>query len=211
MQAAFPLGYTHPMKLDRLMAFVEMQQTFQKVDRIIRVPGMPDRWENDVEHSYNLAMLGWYIVTSEKLDLNADLVIKYGMIHDLVEVYAGDTYIYEKDASHLASKHEREAAAAVQLAETFPEFPDLHELIETYEKREDAESRFVYALDKLQPILHIYMDDGATWKEMGITLAMAIENKTPKIAVSPEVQVYYDELMLILHERQEELFGSVTV
>ncbi|MDB5237439.1 MAG: metal dependent phosphohydrolase, putative hydrolase of superfamily, partial [Parcubacteria group bacterium] len=125
------------------------------------------------------------------------------------EVYAGDTYIYG-NAEELASKHEREAAAAQRLAEEFPDFPDLHELIETYEKREDAESRFIYALDKLQPVLHIYLDDGATWKETGVTLAMAIENKTPKIAVSPEIAAYFDELLVLLRERQEELFGSVT-
>ncbi len=199
------------MKLDKILKFVEMQQAFQQVDRVVRVPGIPDRWENDVEHSYNLAMLGWYIVSSKKLNLDADLVIKYGMIHDLVEVYAGDTYIYSKDEAHVASKHEREAAAAQQLAETFPDFPDLHQLIETYEKREDAESKFIYALDKLQPIIHIYLAGGDLWKEMGVTLAMAIENKSSKIAVSPDVVPYYEELLELLRERQEELFGSVTV
>lgn len=199
------------MKLEKLLAFVEMQQAFQKVERVVRVPGMPDRWENDVEHSYNLAMLGWYIATSEKLDLNIDLVIKYGMIHDLVEVYAGDTYIYSKDEAHLAGKHEREAKAAKQLSETFPDFPDLHELIETYEKHEDAESIFIYTLDKLQPVLHIYLDDGASWKETGVTLAMAIENKTPKVAGHPVIAGYFEELLVLLRERQEELFGSMTV
>ncbi|MDB5237510.1 MAG: metal dependent phosphohydrolase, putative hydrolase of superfamily, partial [Parcubacteria group bacterium] len=71
------VGYTSGMKLERILAFTRMQMEFQKVERVLRVPGMPDRWENDVEHSYNLAMLGWYIVTSEKLALDTDLVIKY--------------------------------------------------------------------------------------------------------------------------------------
>jgi 5'-deoxynucleotidase YfbR-like HD superfamily hydrolase len=97
------------------------------------------------------------------------------------------------------------------LKKTFPEFEDLHTLIETYEKREDEESKFIYALDKLQPIIHIFMGGGKTWKEQGVTLDMAIQNKTPKIAVSAEVTECYEELMAILHERQEELFGSVTV
>lgn len=199
------------MKLERVLAFTEMLQAFQKVDRVPHVPGLGDRRENDVEHSYTLAMLAWYLVSSEKLDLDADLVLKYGMIHDLVEVYAGDTYIYSKDEAHLASKHEREEAAMQQLKETFPEFDDLHTLIETYEKREDAESKFIYALDKLQPIIHIYMGGGKTWKDMDVTLAMAIENKTPKIAVSPEVSECYEELLVLLREQQEELFGSITV
>ena len=198
------------MNLDRVLSFTKMLQEFQQVNRVIRVPGTPDRWENDVEHSYTLAMLGWYLVTSEKLNLDASLVLKYGMIHDLVEVYAGDTYIYSTNPDDHATKHEREARAAEKLKDLFPEFGDLHEAIETYEKREDAESRFVYALDKLQPVLHIYLDNGGTWKEMGITLAMAIENKTAKVAVSPEVEACFNDLLVLLRERQEELFGSVT-
>jgi putative hydrolase of HD superfamily len=197
------------MKIDRVIAITEMLQTFQKVDRVVRVPGMPDRWENDIEHSYNLAMLAWYLVTSENLPLDSNLVLKYALIHDLVEVYAGDTYIYA-DAAHLAGKHEREAVAAKQLQERFPEFTDLNELIETYEQREDEESRFIYALDKLQPVIHIYLDGGATWREMNVTLAMAIENKVPKMAGSPEVAECFSELLALLRDREEELFGSIT-
>jgi 5'-deoxynucleotidase YfbR-like HD superfamily hydrolase len=59
------------MKLARVMAFTELLQDFQKVDRVAHVPGLGDRWENDVEHSYTLAMLAWYLVVSEKLPLNA--------------------------------------------------------------------------------------------------------------------------------------------
>lgn len=195
------------MKFPRILAFSEMLQTFQKVDRVVRVPGLPDRWENDTEHSYNLAMLAWYIVETDKLPLDANLVLKYAMIHDLVEVYAGDTYIYSTDAAHLASKHEREADAARQLTENFPEFQSMHGLIETYEKREDAESKFVYALDKLQPVIHIYLGEGVTWKEMGITLAMALENKIPKMKISPEVAECFDEFVVLLRAREQELFA----
>ncbi|KND49511.1 MAG: Hydrolase (HAD superfamily) [Parcubacteria bacterium C7867-008] len=197
------------MKLDRVLLFTELLQDFQKVDRVIHVPGLGERWENDVEHSYSLAMLAWYLVSSEKLPLDADMVLKYGMIHDLVEVYAGDTYIYGTE-EHLASKHEREQLAAEKLKQVFPEFDDLHSLIEQYEKREDAESKFIYALDKLQPIIHIYLGGGKTWKDMNVTLAMAIENKTPKIAIDPHVTECYEELLVLLRERQEELFGSIT-
>ena len=59
----------------------------------------------------------------------------------------------------------------------FKEFDDLHILIEQYEKKQDAESRFVYALDKIQPVLNIYTDNGRTWREKNITLQMIIDNK----------------------------------
>jgi putative hydrolase of HD superfamily len=205
-----PARYTLSMNLSRVLAFTEMLQAFQKVDRAITVPGIHGRQENDVEHSYTLGMLGWYIASTEDLGLNPDLVLKYGLIHDLVEVYAGDTYIYSTDAAHVASKQEREDAAAKQLQEEFPDFTDLHQLIETYEKREDEESRFIYALDKLQPMLHGLMDEGHRWREMGVTLAMAIENKQPKVAAHPHVAAWYEELVVILRERQEELFGNIT-
>lgn len=134
--------------LDKLLQFTKLLNEFRAIERMIPVQGT-SRFENDTEHSYDLAMLAWYIVSSAKMPLDHDKVIRYALVHDFLEVYAGDTYIYSKDAAHLASKHDRETMAIVKLRETLTEFPDLHQTINAYEARQDAESRFVYALDKI--------------------------------------------------------------
>lgn len=193
--------------LQKLLGFAKILNEFQAVERVIRVKGS-DRWENDVEHSYDLAMLAWYILSSSETVLDRDKVIRYALIHDFLEVYAGDTYNFSTDVAHVAGKHEREAAAIVKLRKTLSEFTELHEVIDAYEERSDAESRFVYALDKIEPVIQTYLDDGRVWKEKNITIEMIYENKKEKVALSPEIQVYFDEFMELLRKEEKKLFGS---
>lgn len=192
--------------LQTLLGFARILNELQKVERVIRVPD-EDRWENDLEHSYDLAMLAWYVVDSRKLPLDRYKVFCYALAHDLVEVYAGDTYIYSKDQAFLDSKSEREQAAAERLAKEFPEVPELHAAISGYVTKKDPESCFVYALDKIQPVIQLYLDNGRTWKEKNVTLEMLYESKKDKVVFSPEIESYFNELMLLLKSKEKELFG----
>lgn len=191
--------------LEKLLGFARMLNELQAVERVIRVKDA-DRWENDMEHSYHLAMLAWYIVDTHKLALDRDKVFRYALAHDLVEVYAGDTYLYSEDKALLASKPERERLAAEQLAAEFPEVPEMHAAIVSYVLKDDSESRFVYALDKIEPIIKMYLDDGRTWKEKDVTLEMLYESKKDKVAFSPDISAYFDELMVLLRQEEERLF-----
>ncbi len=193
--------------LDKLLGFTKILGELQAVERVIRVKGM-DRWENDVEHSYSLAMLAWYVLDTGKFLLDREKVLRYALAHDLVEVYAGDTYLYSEDKELLASKPERERLAAKRLAAELPEVPEMHEALRAYVARDDPESRFVYALDKIEPILKIYLDGGRTWREKGITLEMLYEKKKDKVALSPEIQPYFDDLMKLLKENENTLFHA---
>lgn len=193
------------MKLDGVLKFTEMLNAFRRVERVMYVNGT-DRMENDSEHSYHLAMLAWYIIDSEKFDLDKDLIIRYALVHDLVEVYAGDTYAFTDDKEHLENKEQREHDALMRLQKEFPSFADMFSLVESYERREDRESRFVYALDKIQPIIHAYLDNGRMWNEKHLTLEIIFNHKKNKVALSPEVQLYFDELMVLLKEKEKELF-----
>ena len=91
------------INLKNIIKFVNLLNKFRQVERVIHSNGK-DRMENDVEHSYQLAMLSWYIISTNNLDLNLDLILKYSLVHDLVEVYAGDTYVYTEDAEHKNTK-----------------------------------------------------------------------------------------------------------
>lgn len=192
--------------LSQLLSFAKILGELQAVERVVRVRGV-DRWENDVEHSYSLAMLAWYILDTEQLPLDRDLVFRYALAHDLVEVYAGDTYLYSEDKELLASKPERERLAAERLLAEFPEVPEMHAAISGYVKKEDDESRFVYALDKMEPFFKCYLDGGRTWKEKGITLEMLYENKKDKVALSSEIKTYFDEFIMLLKKEEKKLFG----
>ena len=136
--------------LQNILQFMQFLIKFQHIERIAYVQGF-DRGENDAEHSYQLAMLARFVVTDNTLDLDIHKVLMYALVHDLVEVHAGDTFAFTKDETLRASKKEREGAALEQIKKDFPQFTSLTDAIQNYEDKIDPESKFVYALDKIIP------------------------------------------------------------
>ncbi|KKS83434.1 MAG: Metal dependent phosphohydrolase [Parcubacteria group bacterium GW2011_GWA2_43_11] len=189
--------------LEYLLQFVRFTHLTHKVERVARIAG-ETRYANTVEHSYQLTLLAWYLIEKEKLPLNKDLVIKYALVHDLVETYAGDTYAHGTEGKD--SKVLREHEAQERIALEFPEFSDLHEYIQKYETKLDPESRFVYALDKLIDPVNIYLEDGKLWHEKNVTLQEVLDYKTEKIAVDPTVSKYFAELVTLLRKKEDILF-----
>ncbi|MDB4991986.1 MAG: metal dependent phosphohydrolase, putative hydrolase of superfamily [Parcubacteria group bacterium] len=197
---------TDRLPISKLQSFVNLMTAFGKVERVYKLPAS-DRRENDQEHSFLLAMTAWYLIESNNLSLSLEKVLKYALAHDVVEVYAGDTYIYSTDQEQLSSKPGREAAAAERLSKEYPEFTGMHEANTAYVKREDTEARFVYALDKILPLFLIRADGGRMWKEHEVTIDMIVSNKTSKTALSPEIKPYFEEMIAILKNEESELFG----
>ena len=157
--------------------------------------------ENDTEHSYNLAMTAWFLAQwFPELDKNR--LIQYSLVHDLVEIHAGDTYIYASQ-EELSSKEQREADALLKLESDWADFDDMNETIHAYERRLDAESKFIYALDKIMPIMLIYIHDGYTWEKEGVTTNMLHEAKIEKVKLSPEVLPYFEQLYELLLSRPD--------
>src|SRR5262245_4469741 len=142
------------MKQPELTRLIELQQLllkFRAIKRNIYVPANVNEQENDSEHSYDLTIAAWFLAQYFS-ELNRDKVIRLCLVHDLIEIYAGDTFAYGEKA-HIASKQQREAAAAAKLTAEWRDFPDLKDTITEYELCESAEAKFVYALDKIMPAI----------------------------------------------------------
>ena len=128
------------------------------------------RPENDAEHSWALCLCT-IILAEYANDPHLDVlrVLKMVIIHDLVEIDAGDTYAY--DAAQVASQHERELAAADRIFGLLP--PDQTEefraLWDEFEARTSAEARFAHAVDRFQPMLLNWKTEGVTWQSHGVT------------------------------------------
>lgn len=196
-------GVDHERKnLKKILGFVELTQNFRGIERDILL-SKEKRLENNTEHSYQLAVVCWYIIGIEEFDLDIDKVIRYALIHDLVEVYAGDTPLYSSTNDYLLSKERREKEAATLIGDQFPEFADLHASIQEYKEKLNAESKFVYAVDKLLPILAIYLDKGHAWKSHGISIDMIIDKNASKISIAPEVKNYFDAMISVIREKPE--------
>ncbi len=149
-------------------------------------------------------MLAWYVNDSYKLNLDEKKLFTYALAHDLVEVYAGDVHFFDQTEEVSKAKHAREVEAAARIRKEFPEFNELHEAIERYERKEDKEAKFIYALDKIEPVLSIYRDGGRTWKKNKVTLEMLTTNKFPKILIDSTVKALFDELVIHLTEADKQ-------
>lgn len=188
----------------RTIAFMQLLHNFQTVERVAHAPDKI-RYENDIEHSYLLAMMAWYLIDSLHLDLDKPHVLEYALAHDMVEVYAGDTYIFDEEAKK--TKHDREEKARHRIASEFPEFPDLHATIAEYEKQSNNESRFVRALDKLLPVITNYIQEGRTWKEMMVTFEGMVENKRPRTAEHKEVGELFEQIADLTEKHKDRYFA----
>src|SRR5262245_61579748 len=134
-----------------------------------------DRAENTAEHSWHLAIMAILLAEHANEPVNVARVVKMVLIHDIVEIDAGDTYFY--DADGLLDKSERESAAAERLFGILPADQDgeFRELWEEFEAGASPEARFAQALDRFMPQLHNYYTRGRSWTEHGITADRVLE------------------------------------
>ena len=128
-----------------------------------------DRPENDAEHSWHLALMA--IALSEHANKPVDIlkVIKMVLIHDIVEIDSGDVFVYDKSKSH--KNTEEEFAAAKRIFGLLPE-NQAKELIDLWKEFEDGETddaKFAKSLDKFEPLLQNFSNNGGTWDKYNVT------------------------------------------
>jgi len=128
------------------------------------------RYENDAEHSWHIAVAAMLFLEYAD-DPNVDLlrVIKMLLVHDLVEIDAGDTYAYDDAACR--DQAEREVKAAERVFGLLPsdQEAEFRSLWDEFEARTTPEARYAAALDRFQPLLHNYLTGGRAWREHGVT------------------------------------------
>ncbi len=169
-----------PERLEKQIKFImEIDKAKQVFRQNLLLDGT--RHENDAEHSWHLALMA--LVLSEYADYKIDLpkVIKMVLIHDIVEIYAGDTYCYD-EVGYL-DKEEREMQAASAIYGLLPDDQALEfmELWQEFEGESTAEARFAAALDRLQPLILNTYTDGYTWKKHDID-SSKVRKRNEKIA-----------------------------
>lgn len=191
--------------LDQLLDLSSFTMDFSKVERKVYKP-QTESFETDSEHSFQLAMVCWYVNQKLSLGYSTEIILKYSLVHDLVEVYAGDTFFFDEKARE--DKEDRERIALEKIAERFADFGEMIDSIKQYEAREDDESKFVYAMDKIIPLINIYLDSGRIWKEIGISYEKLIELKDSKVKISPEVYDLFLDLQNLLLLNKQNLFSA---
>lgn len=178
--------------IERIAELQQLIANFSKVQRVLKLPNT-NRLENDVEHSYGLALTCWLLAPKVAPKLNLEKILLYAISHDIVELYSGDTYVF--DTERVRTKEQRESAALERLAQEWPDFVELIDAAKGYKEKRDAEAKFVYTIDKLLPPLLINLGEReGFWVKNKVTREMHELEKKQKMQHSPEALPYLEAL-----------------
>jgi putative hydrolase of HD superfamily len=143
------------------------------------------RQENSAEHSWHLALLAVLLADTAGPGVDAARVVRMLLVHDVVEVEAGDTFAY--DAAANLGRDERERLAAERTFGLLPaeQGAELRALWEEFEAGATPDARFAVALDRFQPLLLNFYGGGGSWLEHGITRRQVLARMAPIEAGAP--------------------------
>ncbi len=170
---------TIKMDYEILLKQIDFIKEIDKVKYIQRKTKLfnSNRNENDAEHSWHLAMMAMVLAehTNEAIDILK--VIKMVLIHDIVEIDAGDTFIYDTQKNHANTDQERQAANRIFGLLPQGQSEDFIAVWEEFEAGITPEAKFAKAMDRLEPLLQNTSNNGGTWKEFDVAYSKVFEKK----------------------------------
>lgn len=191
------------MEKSKLEQQIEFIIEVDKIKNIFRQSYISDgtRRENDAEHSWHLALMA--IILTEYFDPKADVlqVIKMVIIHDLVEIYAGDTYLYDVKGNETKAIREQEAADKLFAMLPIDQGKELMDLWHEFEDKITVEAKFAATLDRLQPVLLNYITKGKAWLAHGITKEQVLKRQADILNGPKEIA---DFLIHLLDDAQQK-------
>ena len=169
------------MPLNRLEQQIQFVLEIDKLKSVLRRTSLINeaRRENSAEHSWHIALLAMILAEHADEPVNILHVIKMLLIHDIVEIDAGDTFAYSNVSK--ADQHTKERLAAERIFGLLPEDQqdEMLALWEEFEAMQTPEAKFANAMDRFMPTLHNYHNHGGTWHENGVTLERIQKRMSP--------------------------------
>ena len=181
-------------RFEKQLAFILEADKEKNIFRQTHLSGH-GRQENDAEHAWHMAMMIYLLkeYANEPIDLAKTMMM--ALIHDIVEIDAGDTYAYDENA--MASQAERERLAAERIFGLLPDDQrdELRGLFEEFEAGETAEAKFARTMDNLQPLMLNNSNDGGDWREHQVTKTQIMKRHARNQLGSEVIGKYTKELI----------------
>ena len=154
------------------------------------------RRENDAEHAWHMTIMIYLLKEYANEEIDVAKAMMMALIHDIVEIDAGDTYAY--DTAGLETQKDREEKAAERIFGMLPEDQkaELKSLFEEFEEYETPEAKFARAMDNFQPLLLNDSNDGGDWKEHGVCRSQIMGRHKKTRLGSEEIGQYSEELIM---------------
>lgn len=185
------------MNPSALLQQIEFIKEIDKLKYILRKTRLfnSDRPENDAEHSWHLALMAVILADHANAEIDLLRVIKMLLIHDIVEIDAGDTFIYDTQKSHDNTTEERAAANRIFGLLPQPQASDLIAVWEEFEAGKTSEAQFARAMDRLEPLLQNTSNNGGTWVEFDVSYEKVYAKKQVIQRGSTTIWKYAEQLL----------------
>ncbi len=179
--------------LDEAFAFLIETEKLKAVDRRSSPVGL-ERPENSAEHSWSVALAAATLIPQTAPHLDQLRVIKMLLVHDIVEIDAGDTYCYGDQTG----KAEREQKAADRLFALLPESTgrEFRALWDEFEEAETEEAAFAHGIDRILPLMQNYLNGGKTWERHGIVFEQVYQHNRGIAGTHPELWRHVESIIL---------------
>jgi putative hydrolase of HD superfamily len=153
------------------------------------------RNENDAEHAWHMAIMAYLLKEYANEEVDISRVIIMCLIHDVVEIDAGDTYAYDEEGKK--TQKEREEKAKERIFSLLPEdqADELKSYFEEFEAQSSPEARFARAMDNLQPLMLNTSNDGGDWKARGVTAEQVYKRQSKTLPGSKRLYEVTDEIL----------------
>ena len=153
------------------------------------------RKENDAEHAWHMAIMAYLLKEYANEPVDISRVMLMCLIHDIVEIDAGDTYAYDEEM--LASQKEREDAAKERIFSLLPadQKAELTACFDEFEANDTPEARFAHAMDNFQPLLLNHSNGGSDWREHGVSAAQVYRRQEKTLAGSARLYEITDMIL----------------
>lgn len=191
---------TKPTLDDLLNLVKQIVIPFYQVKRHTPIRAEGGRYENDAEHSWSVALMAAALAPHIDPKLDIGKICQFAIVHDLVEVHAGDTSNFADEAMK-ATKNNREEMALCKLQKDLVALPWIPATIKEYEAQTTIEAQFVKSVDKLLPLIFDYIEEGLFYQENKITVEewqTQLRKHREKASKHSGAFVYYDELWNLL-------------
>ena len=181
-------------RFEKQLAFILEADKEKNILRQTHITGYARR-ENDAEHAWHMAIMIYLLKEYSNEEFDVAKAMMMALIHDIVEIDAGDTYAY--DTAALATQKEREERAAERIYGLLPDDQrdELRALFEEFEAGETPEARFAKTMDNFQPLLLNHSNGGADWREHKVTKSNVVGRQRKSIIGSETIWEYTSALI----------------
>lgn len=181
-------------KINQLLRFAAEVDKMTGISRRTMLVNKSRR-ENDAEHSWHIALMAMLFKDYAPEGCDITRAVQMCIVHDLVEIYAGDTFAYDIAANE--DKEQREKLAADKL---FGELPlplatEFRTLWEEFDAMNTPDAKYATAMDRIQPFLHNTLTGGHTWQEGHPSAGMVEKRMAPALDAIPEIKNWYEKNM----------------